>query len=940
MIKKIKTIALATALTVAASVIPVRAYELPKSFWNLSTSYESAASANNYSGIINYGVQIINLLSSEPENDTTLDNLAWKSYAVSKAYLVEGDYDNALKYAEIALPYLEKKEASGEDVYDAVYIMENYIKQLTPSLDVYTEASTSQKTYGVTNEPNGVLYGETSENMQSGESMVLLYLEYGKDSLNWAQSVLKNAKSQGKTVELALNFPNEGTTAKSVSSSDSWLSNLYSMLEDYSTVPIFLRIGAEMNVWTTKCTPDVYKSAFITIANKMRQLSNVSIVWSVAHTSTWKSNDFPYTADDYYPGDSYVDWVGVTCYTSKYLNGEIQDDEHKYNDLCYKVGYAADPVLMIEDIVKSYGDRKPIMISECGSAYKVAGSVNETDTSWAVEHLKQIYAFIPMVYPQVKLIAYFNENLGEVNSYDLDGSSTLKSAYNSITASDWFIHGKCTNSAQSFFKKAESSVSVTDSTAAFYAYPHLYGSDTVTVSYYLDGSLVQKTSEVPYRADISMSRGTHTLKVIAEGSSGAAETREYTVTSSAAAENADDFTDTTGLSTVQKSAVNYTVKNGIIAGYEDNTMRPWDAITRAEFATMICRFMGYSTNKSCTFSDASTHWASSYIAACVEVGAISGVGDNKFEPDEYITLAQAAKILTVVCNYASSSANYPYGFMAAADDCGMLNNLTVSDIDTYIPRIDVAMMIYNASQNGTAAAGTTASTASTTSTTSTASTASTATPTPATKSSEWSDWVTSLPKYVNSSDYDIESKTQYSGRTTITYTADSKQSNGTLVSTETTYGAWSDWSTTPVSSSSTCEVQTKEEVTSTKYHYAHYCTGASSSKPYSTSNWQFVSDAVYHDIGWFDSPLPNSSDSTSDYAYYVNGSLYRCSNTCYRWYLVEKQETKTTYYRYRTISYLYTYNITSSWSEYSDDVEKESSTREVRTRTVYRYKEK
>ena len=37
----------------------------------------------------------------------------------------------------------------------------------------------------------------------------------------------------------------------------------------------------------------------------MSVLSNVATVWSMAHTSSWKTNDWPYTADDFYPGDEY-----------------------------------------------------------------------------------------------------------------------------------------------------------------------------------------------------------------------------------------------------------------------------------------------------------------------------------------------------------------------------------------------------------------------------------------------------------------------------------------------------------------------------------------------------------------------------------------------------------------------------------------------------------
>ena len=76
-------------------------------------------------------------------------------------------------------------------------------------------------------------------------------------------------------------------------------------------------------------------------------------------------------------------WVGVNCYASKYFQGRVWQGESRYNEVCFKTGYSSDPVVMIKDAVEKYGGRKPIMISECGSAYRTNGDINETDSEWA-----------------------------------------------------------------------------------------------------------------------------------------------------------------------------------------------------------------------------------------------------------------------------------------------------------------------------------------------------------------------------------------------------------------------------------------------------------------------------------------------------------------------------------------------------------------------------
>lgn len=106
---------------------------------------------------------------------------------------------------------------------------------------------------------------------------------------------------------------------------------------------------------------------------------------------------------------------------------------------------------MIKDFVEKYGSRRPVMISECGAAYFTGGEINQNHIDWGAEHIKEIYSYVPMVYPQVKLMAYFNKKIdAEVNWYDLDSSSQMNDVYTEMNNCPWFIKGRNTNSAQTF----------------------------------------------------------------------------------------------------------------------------------------------------------------------------------------------------------------------------------------------------------------------------------------------------------------------------------------------------------------------------------------------------------------------------------------------------------------------------------------------------------
>jgi len=90
----------------------------------------------------------------------------------------------------------------------------------------------------------------------------------------------------------------------------------------------------------------------------------------------------------------------------------------------------------------------------------------------------------------------------------------------------------------------------------------------------------------------------------------------------------------------------YVYENNIVLGYEDDTFHPSSNITRAEFATIMQRFLGIELNEDALFVDvAKDHWAVAYIGACKDAGLINGYENGEFRPANSITRAEAVKIL-------------------------------------------------------------------------------------------------------------------------------------------------------------------------------------------------------------------------------------------------------------------------------------------------------
>ena len=87
------------------------------------------------------------------------------------------------------------------------------------------------------------------------------------------------------------------------------------------------------------------------------------------------------------------------------------------------------------------------------------------------------------------------------------------------------------------------------------------------------------------------------------------------------------------------------VEKGYIEGYGDGTFRPQEPIKRNEFVKIFNQVFGLTKKSGIVFDDTKDNWAKDEIDIAVTNGVAQGVGDNKFEPENYITREAAAKML-------------------------------------------------------------------------------------------------------------------------------------------------------------------------------------------------------------------------------------------------------------------------------------------------------
>lgn len=96
----------------------------------------------------------------------------------------------------------------------------------------------------------------------------------------------------------------------------------------------------------------------------------------------------------------------------------------------------------------------------------------------------------------------------------------------------------------------------------------------------------------------------------------------------------------------------------LISGYEDGTIRPDNEISRAEFVSLVNRVAGYqAAGNAVTFSDVKAgDWYAGQVAVAVNEGYIGGFEDNTFRPNDSVTRAQAAAIIARIKNLPADAA--------------------------------------------------------------------------------------------------------------------------------------------------------------------------------------------------------------------------------------------------------------------------------------------
>ncbi len=522
----------ALLLVLVLSFSMLTGFKHPNKVWPLFTDYSKAKQQKDPNKLIKTGNEIFKVYDGMEMNLDISSVLCPKYKELSKAYLDMGDYDNAKLYMKKHLDLTKfRMDNYGVDETDNLIDGRNILKNISikPSVFAFSTNENDIPYFGAKYEPKkGTYFGrvvaDESEKWspRQGDSAVLMYIEMFKEEMSAFSYIFDKQVAAGKVIELAWNFPKQFSDAHTIvnGTNDEYIRRNLKYLSTLKT-PILLRIGAEQNVWVNP-QPEVYKKAFVKVAKMAREIApNVATVFSLNYISDRTTN---YKA--FYPGDEFVDWVGVSLYSNKYFGL----DDSNQNQLNHGVGKYANPIVLVEQIVKQFGNKKPIIIAEGGSGH-YSNERKQDITPFADKIMHYYYGYLPVVYPQIKAIMYFDNNVaGEKYNYKLKGNNVLTNSYNKLTKSDEYIHnyGEKTGSyvpITKFSDKVKDKIIL----SSYLAFPNFV---EVSTNYFVNGNWIGKNNGVISKVSIpinSLNIGMNDLRIKFDAKNGYTKTLEYTI---------------------------------------------------------------------------------------------------------------------------------------------------------------------------------------------------------------------------------------------------------------------------------------------------------------------------------------------------------------------------------------------------------------------------
>lgn len=380
---------------------------------------------------------------------------------------------------------------------------------INASIQMYAETgneSYAPKAFGAVLEPKKGLYigayAESDPSVHYAGSMDKFYMNefpklVGKDMsayliympsttpLSNYQSHIEVAKEKNKIMKIAL----EPVGFFDIQPNDPTYIKLAKDMEE-SGVNFFVRFASEMN--DTSCP--WYTTDYNKYIEKFRIVADIFHTYAPSCAVVWSPNFYP--PDNihlYYPGDKYVDYVGI----SSYMNHQPETDP---------LGQGIDRNRwseQLDKIVGLYGYKKPIIISESGASYRDYATGADI-TAFSSNQLYDFYTYLPIKYPSVKGAFLFDSDDGNYKMLLSGNQAYLDSFKNAISSSQYLSSQNDGAGLTEYFELGEN-VAVEAKKTNVYSFVKTPANDTGYVIYSINDAYAGQSSQIPYKTEIDFS---------------------------------------------------------------------------------------------------------------------------------------------------------------------------------------------------------------------------------------------------------------------------------------------------------------------------------------------------------------------------------------------------------------------------------------------------
>ncbi len=278
-----------------------------------------------------------------------------------------------------------------------------------------------------------------------------------------------------------------------------------------SGVPIFLRFAAEFNdpanEWSRN--PRLYVEKFRLVHDIMATYApNVAMVWMPMASRLE-------VIDQYFPGDAYVDWVGLSLYSLPFVNGNTRDSGQRLN-----------PLDAIKSFYNKYAVRHPMQISEYASSHRTLAAPRQNFDLFAQTKLRMLFWGAYLKFPRLKNINWLDldmingrfvatsRQVERRNDYSLFVPGK-REAYGELFFEPYFLSRYDLNSS------VKRPIPVPEvlkfyGILRFGAWVKTFEPYIAKVSFFLDGKLISSSDRLPYQFELntnSIKAGQHTLEL-------------------------------------------------------------------------------------------------------------------------------------------------------------------------------------------------------------------------------------------------------------------------------------------------------------------------------------------------------------------------------------------------------------------------------------------